>query len=145
MKTQKIKLFAAQMISRWAQDSKELAEMLAEIKGDKKAISQLGIAGSKVRLILEGMGAGGGKVLHPNHVQVLANAVLSEDTLSAFEAQELAFVGSKVRHLSWREGEYVFGKDGAVFDEKGVEFFCDFFEICQNDPELKADWAVLKT
>jgi hypothetical protein len=91
------------------------------------------------------MGAGDGKVLHPNHVQLLANAVLSEDTLSAFEAQELAMVGSKVRHESWREGEYVFGKDGAVFDDKGVEFFCDFFGICQNDTELKTGWAVLKT
>jgi hypothetical protein len=145
MKTQKIKLFAAQMIARWAQDSKVMAEMLAEIKSDKKAISQLNIASSKVRLILEGMGAGEGKVLHPNHVQLLANAVLSGDTLSAFEAQELASIGSKVRHLSWREGEYVFGKDGAVFDEKGNEFFCDFFGMCQNDSELETGWAVLKT
>ena len=85
MKTKKIKLFAAQMIARWAQDSKELAAMLADINGDKQAISQLGIAGSKVRLILEGMGAG---VLNVAAALELLDAELDVDAIGMERGEE---------------------------------------------------------
>jgi hypothetical protein len=89
MKTQKIKLFAGQMIARWAQDSKSLAAMLTEIKSDKEAIEELGIAAAKLRLIIEGMGAGAGKVLHPNHVRLIASDITDSHEITLMQDKEL--------------------------------------------------------